>query len=174
VVGNGNSKNESMIFDPRKYSKLKNHIVIMPLMKPFSLQVSFVEGIHIMSAYYECIFIILQYSTLQTFDNLSIASSIFTIIVLANVVIPIVIFTLHVYMGGTLTTRDVFIVVGLTTVLQIELAKHLSLAVMVCVCVCVRVCFYVYVCVHCSLFGIQCQQHCMSQSLSNYISNSSK
>jgi hypothetical protein len=37
----------------------------------------------------------------------------------------------HVYIGGVLTPRDVFTVFALTNVLQLEMTKHVSLAVMV-------------------------------------------
>jgi len=47
-----------------------------------------------------------------------------------NVIVPIVIFLVHVAMGGMLTPRNVYTTMVLINVLQIELTKHLSLAVM--------------------------------------------
>ena len=47
-----------------------------------------------------------------------------------NVVVSIVIFLVHVAMGGMLTPRNVYTTMVLINVLQIELTKHLSLAVM--------------------------------------------
>jgi ATP-binding cassette, subfamily C (CFTR/MRP), member 4 len=49
----------------------------------------------------------------------------------ANVVISIVIFLVHVAMGETLTPRNVFTVMSLINIVQLEMTKHLSLAVMV-------------------------------------------
>lgn len=49
----------------------------------------------------------------------------------SNIVISLVIFLVHVYIGGVLTPRDVFTVFALTNVLQLEMTKHVSLAVMV-------------------------------------------
>mmetsp|Transcript_3038 Transcript_3038/g.8791 ORF Transcript_3038/g.8791 Transcript_3038/m.8791 type:complete len:1373 (-) Transcript_3038:1207-5325(-) len=48
----------------------------------------------------------------------------------ANVVVSIVIFLVHIAMGGQLTPRNVYTTMVLINVLQIELTKHLSLAVM--------------------------------------------
>ena len=48
----------------------------------------------------------------------------------ANVFVSIVIFLVHVAMGGMLTPRNVYTTMVLINVLQIELTKHLSLAVM--------------------------------------------
>ena len=49
-----------------------------------------------------------------------------------NVVISLAIFISHVYIfNGTLTTKNVFTIMSLMNVLQIELTKHLSLGVMV-------------------------------------------
>ena len=48
----------------------------------------------------------------------------------ANVVVSIFIFIVHVALGGQLTPRNVYTVMVLINVLQIELTKHLSLAVM--------------------------------------------
>ena len=48
----------------------------------------------------------------------------------ANVVVSIIIFIVHVALGGQLTPRNVYTVMVLINVLQIELTKHLSLAVM--------------------------------------------
>ena len=48
-----------------------------------------------------------------------------------NIVVSIVIFVVHVFMGGELTLSNVFVVVTLMNVTQIEMTKHLSLAVMV-------------------------------------------
>jgi ATP-binding cassette subfamily C (CFTR/MRP) protein 4 len=50
----------------------------------------------------------------------------------ANVVISLVIFLVHVAIGGTLTPRAVFTVFTLINILQLEMTKHVSLAVMVC------------------------------------------
>jgi len=47
-----------------------------------------------------------------------------------NVVVSLVIFISHVFMGGELTTRDVFTIMSLTNVMQLELTKHLSLGIM--------------------------------------------
>lgn len=55
-----------------------------------------------------------------------------TLFYAANVVISSVIFLVHVFIGGTLTPRDVFTVFSLINVLQLEMTKHVSLAVMVC------------------------------------------
>ena len=49
---------------------------------------------------------------------------------LANVVISLVVFFVHLASGGYLTPRSVFTVVTLINVLQFEMTKHLSLAVM--------------------------------------------
>ena len=48
-----------------------------------------------------------------------------------SVVISIVIFLVHIAMGETLTPRNVFTVLSLINVVQLEMTKHLSLAVMV-------------------------------------------
>jgi len=48
----------------------------------------------------------------------------------ANIVISLVIFLVHVFIGGTLTPRDVFTVFALINVLQLEMTKHVSLGVM--------------------------------------------
>ena len=48
----------------------------------------------------------------------------------SNVVISIVIFMVHVATGGVLTPRNVFTVMSLVNVLQLEMTKHLSLGVM--------------------------------------------
>jgi len=48
----------------------------------------------------------------------------------SNVVISIVIFLVHVGTGGVLTPRNVFTVMSLVNVLQLEMTKHLSLGVM--------------------------------------------
>lgn len=48
----------------------------------------------------------------------------------ANVVISLTIFLVHVAIGGTLTPRAVFTVFTLINVLQLEMTKHVSLAVM--------------------------------------------
>ncbi len=50
----------------------------------------------------------------------------------SNVVISIVIFMVHVATGGVLTSRNVFTVMSLVNVLQLEMTKHLSLGVMGC------------------------------------------
>lgn len=48
-----------------------------------------------------------------------------------NVIMSFAIFITHVFIfGGSLTTRNVFTIMSLTSVLQIELTKHLSLGVM--------------------------------------------
>jgi ATP-binding cassette subfamily C (CFTR/MRP) protein 4 len=48
-----------------------------------------------------------------------------------NVFVSVTIFVIHVYgFDGSLTTRNVFVVITLMSVLQLELAKHLSLGVM--------------------------------------------
>ena len=49
----------------------------------------------------------------------------------ANVVISVVIFLVHVWTGGTLTPRNVFTVMTLVNVVQLEMTKHVSLGVMV-------------------------------------------
>jgi ATP-binding cassette subfamily C (CFTR/MRP) protein 4 len=49
----------------------------------------------------------------------------------ANIVISLVIFLVHVFIGGVLTPRDVFTVFALINVLQLEMTKHVSLGVMV-------------------------------------------
>ena len=49
----------------------------------------------------------------------------------ANVVISLVIFLVHVSIGGVLTPRDVFTVFTLINILQLEMTKHVSLGVMV-------------------------------------------
>jgi ATP-binding cassette subfamily C (CFTR/MRP) protein 4 len=49
---------------------------------------------------------------------------------MSNVVISLVIFLVHVFIGGTLTPRDVFTVFTLINVLQLEMTKHVSLGVM--------------------------------------------
>lgn len=48
----------------------------------------------------------------------------------ANVVISLAIFLVHVAMGGTLTQGKIYTVFALINVLQMEMTKHLSLAVM--------------------------------------------
>jgi ATP-binding cassette subfamily C (CFTR/MRP) protein 4 len=48
----------------------------------------------------------------------------------ANVIISLVIFLVHVSIGGVLTPRDVFTVLTLINVLQLEMTKHVSLGVM--------------------------------------------
>jgi ABC-type multidrug transport system fused ATPase/permease subunit len=48
----------------------------------------------------------------------------------ANVVISLVIFLVHVFIGGTLTPGNVFTVFTLINVLQLEMTKHVSLGVM--------------------------------------------
>ena len=53
-----------------------------------------------------------------------------TVFFSANVVVSIIIFIVHVALGGQLTPRNVYTVMVLINVLQIELTKHLSLAVM--------------------------------------------
>ena len=53
----------------------------------------------------------------------------------ANVVISLVIFLVHVLIGGTLTPRDVFTIFTLVTTLQLEMTKHVSLGVMVSECI---------------------------------------
>jgi ATP-binding cassette, subfamily C (CFTR/MRP), member 4 len=53
-----------------------------------------------------------------------------TLFFCANVVISLTIFLVHVAIGGTLTPRDVFTVFTLINVLQLEMTKHVSLAVM--------------------------------------------
>jgi len=48
-----------------------------------------------------------------------------------NVFVSVTIFVIHVYgFNGVLTTRNVFVVITLMSVLQLELAKHLALGVM--------------------------------------------
>lgn len=47
-----------------------------------------------------------------------------------NVVIAIVVFLVHVAIGGELTPRNVFTTLSLINVLQIEMTKHVSIAVM--------------------------------------------
>lgn len=49
----------------------------------------------------------------------------------ANVVISIVIFLVHIAMGETLTPRNVFTVMSLINIVQLEMTKHVSLGVMV-------------------------------------------
>jgi ATP-binding cassette subfamily C (CFTR/MRP) protein 4 len=49
----------------------------------------------------------------------------------SNIVISLVIFLVHVFIGGALTPRDVFTVFTLINVLQLEMTKHVSLGVMV-------------------------------------------
>jgi ATP-binding cassette subfamily C (CFTR/MRP) protein 4 len=49
----------------------------------------------------------------------------------SNVVISLVVFLVHVFIGGVLTPRDVFTVFALINVLQLELTKNASLGVMV-------------------------------------------
>ena len=51
-----------------------------------------------------------------------------------NVVISIFIFIVHVAMGGTLNPRNVFTVMSLINVVQLEVTKHLSMGVMVSIC----------------------------------------
>jgi len=48
----------------------------------------------------------------------------------ANIVIPIVIFLVHVAIGGTLNPRNVFTVMTLINIVQLEMTKHVSLGVM--------------------------------------------
>ena len=48
----------------------------------------------------------------------------------ANVVISLVIFLVHVFMGGVLTPGNVFTVFTLINILQLEMTKHVSLGVM--------------------------------------------
>ena len=48
-----------------------------------------------------------------------------------NVVISLVIFLVHVYIGETLTPRMVFTVFTLINILQLEMTKHVALGVMV-------------------------------------------
>ena len=48
-----------------------------------------------------------------------------------NIIIPIVIFIIHVNLGGKLDPRIVFTTMSLINILQLEVAKHFSLAVMV-------------------------------------------
>jgi ATP-binding cassette subfamily C (CFTR/MRP) protein 4 len=48
-----------------------------------------------------------------------------------NVVISLVVFLVHVYIGGTLTPRVVFTVFTLINILQLEMTKYVSLGVMV-------------------------------------------
>lgn len=48
----------------------------------------------------------------------------------ANIVIAIVVFLVHVLTGGTLTPGTVFATMSLINVVQIEMTKHVSLAVM--------------------------------------------
>lgn len=55
-----------------------------------------------------------------------------------GVVISVVIFLVHIAMGETLTTRNVFTVLSLINVVQLEMTKHLSLAVMVSTFFCLR------------------------------------
>jgi ABC-type multidrug transport system fused ATPase/permease subunit len=50
----------------------------------------------------------------------------------ANIVISIVIFLVHILSGEILTARNVFTVMSLINVVQLEMTKHVSLAVMVC------------------------------------------
>jgi ABC-type multidrug transport system fused ATPase/permease subunit len=54
-----------------------------------------------------------------------------TLFFASNVVISLVIFLVHVFIGGTLTPRDVFTVFTLINILQLEMTKHVSLGVMV-------------------------------------------
>eukprot|EP00538_Stauroneis_constricta_P012629 CAMPEP_0119552576 /NCGR_PEP_ID=MMETSP1352-20130426/5521_1 /TAXON_ID=265584 /ORGANISM="Stauroneis constricta, Strain CCMP1120" /LENGTH=1426 /DNA_ID=CAMNT_0007598827 /DNA_START=60 /DNA_END=4340 /DNA_ORIENTATION=+ len=49
---------------------------------------------------------------------------------MANVVISLVIFVVHVMTGGILTPRDVFTVFTLINILQLEMTKHFALGVM--------------------------------------------
>jgi ATP-binding cassette subfamily C (CFTR/MRP) protein 4 len=58
----------------------------------------------------------------------------------SNVVISIVIFLVHVGTGGVLTPRNVFTVMALVNVLQLEMTKHVSLGVMVSVYATKRLC----------------------------------
>lgn len=48
----------------------------------------------------------------------------------ANIVISIVIFVVHVTIGGKLNPRSVFTVMGLVNLVQLEMTKHVSLGVM--------------------------------------------
>jgi ATP-binding cassette subfamily C (CFTR/MRP) protein 4 len=57
-----------------------------------------------------------------------------TLFFAANVVISLVIFLVHIAIGGTLTPRDVFTVFALINILQLEMTKHVSLGVMVGLC----------------------------------------
>jgi ATP-binding cassette subfamily C (CFTR/MRP) protein 4 len=49
----------------------------------------------------------------------------------SNVIISLVIFLVHVLIGGTLTPRDVFTVFTLVNILQLGMTKHVALGVMV-------------------------------------------